>query len=96
MRPLVRFVILVAGTGLALASTAAAAAPVRLVTGNDDRPFADRDLPDGGMATAVVRARYAGTGRKGRIRFNAPSRASGCKVKIARIVDGVDTRIKAP
>jgi len=42
-----------------VAISGAAAEPLKLVTGNNYLPFADEDLPKGGMATAIVRAVYA-------------------------------------
>jgi polar amino acid transport system substrate-binding protein len=45
-------------TGLSLAAPAVLAEPLKLVTGNDYLPFADNELPDGGMATVIVRAVY--------------------------------------
>ncbi len=40
-------------------SHGAAAEPVRLVTGNGYPPFAGKDLPNGGLATEIVRSAYA-------------------------------------
>lgn len=38
------------------------AEPVRLVTGNDYYPYADGDLPEGGITGAIVRAAYEDAG----------------------------------
>lgn len=40
----------------------AAAEPIRLVTGNGYPPFAGEDLPNGGLATEIVRTAYAARG----------------------------------
>jgi polar amino acid transport system substrate-binding protein len=50
---------LVLALGMSAAASPAAAEQLKLVTGNDYLPFADADLPKGGMATAIVRAVYA-------------------------------------
>lgn len=47
------------GVACALGPPTAGAEPVQLVTGPDYRPFTDPALPDGGLATAAVRAVYA-------------------------------------
>jgi polar amino acid transport system substrate-binding protein len=44
---------------LLVISVSAAAAPLRLVTGSDYPPFADPQLPSGGLATALVLAAFA-------------------------------------
>lgn len=41
-----------------LAAGSASAGSVKLVTGHDYAPFADPQLPEGGMAAAIVRAAY--------------------------------------
>ncbi len=43
--------------------------PIHLVTGNDYAPFADRDLPGGGMITEIVVAAFKAVGRDARITF---------------------------
>ena len=55
--------------GLALGAAAAAAEPVKLVTGNGYEPLADSQLPDGGMSTAVVKAAYDAVGRETSVSF---------------------------
>lgn len=56
------------GVGFACVVMATPAAgpaePLELVTGNNYLPFTDEDLPQGGMATAIVRAVYAEIGRE--------------------------------
>ncbi len=46
-----------------LAASDAHAADYSLVTGSDYPPYADRDLPDGGLAVHIVRLAFAAAGR---------------------------------
>lgn len=45
--------------------------PIPLVTGNDYRPFTGASLPEGGIATAIVRAAFAEQGHEVEIDFQA-------------------------
>mgnify|MGYP006441043191 CR=1 FL=1 len=47
----------------------AEADPVKLVTGNDYKPFTDESLPEGGLSTATVRAVYAHLGEDVSVTF---------------------------
>ncbi|SDG37066.1 amino acid ABC transporter substrate-binding protein, PAAT family [Limimonas halophila] len=49
---------------LVLVPAVASAEPLSLVTGPGYEPFADPDLPHGGVATRVVRAAFAAAGRE--------------------------------
>lgn len=53
----------------ALAASGAVADPLPLMTGNDYRPFSDQNLPEGGMATDIVRTAFTRMGHKTDIVF---------------------------
>jgi len=52
-----------------LVTGSAAAAPLELATGDHYEPFTAKELPEGGMATAIVRAVYDHLGRSIRVTF---------------------------
>jgi polar amino acid transport system substrate-binding protein len=54
---------------LGLGGAAAKSDPIVLATGNDYKPFTDQSLPEGGMATAIVRAAFQREGRALHARF---------------------------
>lgn len=54
---------------LSALGSAAQAEPLKLVTGNDYKPLTDRALPQGGLATALVRAAFSAQGRQVEIDF---------------------------
>jgi len=60
---------LIFGLAVAAASGAFAREPVRIVTGNNFEPYTDEDLPEGGVAPAIVRAVYAEMGRDVQVDF---------------------------
>ena len=65
----------IAGVLLAAVSVSPGhAEPVRLVTGPDYAPFADPDLPEGGLVPALARAAYDTLGREVEIAFRPWSR----------------------
>jgi polar amino acid transport system substrate-binding protein len=72
--------------GSALAGSADAADRLRLVTGNDYRPFADQSLPDGGSFTRIVRAVFAQIGQDIEVTF-LPWRR-GYELSLSGLFDG--------
>lgn len=71
MRLMIKFAA-IAGVGMFAAgvfSANAAADPVKLVTGNNYKPFTDESLPEGGLSTATVRAVYAHLGEEISVAF---------------------------
>jgi polar amino acid transport system substrate-binding protein len=52
-----------------LGAASAAADPIVLATGNDYKPFTDQAMPEGGMATAIVRAAFRREGREVEARY---------------------------
>lgn len=60
------FIVLALTVGV---SFPAAAEPVNVVTGNGYAPYADRNLPEGGLATRIVRAAFKAAGREVEISF---------------------------
>lgn len=56
-------------TGCVLTATGVAADPLPLMTGNDYRPFSDQNLPEGGMATDIVRTAFTRMGHETDIVF---------------------------
>ena len=65
---------LVFAIGLATASTSSAA-PVKLVTGSDYKPFTDDGLEAGGLVTKLVKAVYDEAGRETEVAFTSWARA---------------------
>ncbi|HYD99440.1 MAG TPA: transporter substrate-binding domain-containing protein [Alphaproteobacteria bacterium] len=53
----------------ALAAPAGRAEALRLVTGNDNAPHTDQSLPEGGVATDIVRQAFAAAGRDVSVEF---------------------------
>ena len=53
----------------AILPASAAEDPIKLVTGNDYKPFTDESLPEGGLSTATVRAVYAHLGKDVSVAF---------------------------
>jgi len=64
-----RGILIVLAAGLAFWAGNAAGEPLRLVTGDDYIPFTDKDLPDGGLITAIVRQAYERAGHDVSIEF---------------------------
>ena len=80
MRLAIRSVGMAAGVALALTGSAAAA-DIKLVTGNDYKPFTDENLPEGGMASSLVRAVYAQVDADAEILFRPWKRGYNATLK---------------